>query len=144
MIPSIPINLIAVSSVMKITLKSPYMAIPTSVNNGVAWLGLRRPRTSKGIYRVQFVGIVTRNDTNHKVITFRIPDMRTVNDPDHPGMLSSMLELTYSNIKTASVFQPTVSMPPDVLVTTVQQYLRLGQASRQRPTYVPSAPVLIT
>jgi hypothetical protein len=144
MIPSVPIGLITLSSVIKITLKMPFMATPQSVKDGVQWLGLKRPRTSRGPYRSQFVGIVTINDSTNKVMCLRIPDMRTVNVPDHPDMISFMLEISYSDILQAQVFQPTTSMPPEVIVTTVQQFARIGQAGKIPPVFVPSFPVLIT
>lgn len=141
-IPGIPIGDVLPPGVLRLALKMPFMAVPKSAMNGVVWLGLQRPRTFKGPYRSQFVGVVVTNDSVNKVILLRIPDMRTVNNPDHPNMQSSMLELYYSDILRAQLFQPVTPMPPDVIVTTVQGQSRIGQASRFKLPFIPGIPVL--
>jgi len=144
MIPSIPLRDVLPSSVLRVTLKPPFMVIPQSVTQGVQYLGLRRPRTHRGMYRSQFIGIIDRNDSVNKIIAFRIIDMRSVGVPTSSDIVFAILEVRYADLLRAQVFRPATRMAPEVVVTTVQQFARIGQAGKLPPTFVPSAPVLIT
>ena len=134
---------VPISGVLKVTIKAPYMIVPQSVKDGMQWMGLQSPRTYKASYRSQFIGIVTKNDANGKVIVFRIPNLATFNLPDHPNMQSAMLELNYGQILKAQLFQPTTPMAPDTVVINAQQFTRIGEAGKLPPIFIPSVPVLL-
>lgn len=145
MIPPIPIGSILPQSVIKITLKPPLMAVPESAKDGTHWLGLKRPRTSRGLYRAEFFAIVVSNSKETKTIQVRVPDFRTLNLPDQACLFFFMLDLNYSNVLKAQYFQPPKSMPPETLINDINRFNQIGNAAKFKDTiFVNSVPVLIT
>lgn len=142
LIPPISIDSLSVNSVIKVTLKEPYSAVPASASNGDNWLTISRPRTPKSLYKSQFFAIVSNNFTVQKFIEVRVADFRQLSTGSSLSFFK--LDLDYKYIKTAQFFQQPVGMAPETAIATIQQFQQQGHVSALGSVvFIPSAPILI-
>ena len=143
-IPPVQITRLQPADVLFIQIKPPFHIIAQgALKDGEFLLVIQQQRASS-IYRNGFYCYVQNNDSTNFVLNVQIVDMRTVNIPTQNWQRWA-LSVPYDKIWRARRYaQPTPPMPPEVMITVLQQDLQVGQAPK-RSTAQPFrlAPVML-
>lgn len=130
-IPPVQITKLQPNDVLFVQIKPPFHVIAQgALKNGEYLLVIQQQRASS-IYRNGFYCYVQDNNSDGFVLNVQIIDMRTVNSPTQSWQRWA-LSVPYDKIWRAKRFaQPTPRMPPEVMITLLQQDLQVGQAPKK-------------